>query len=75
LNNLKTTIGGILAALGIAGSQIPAIPEKYRWIPALLGAAGTVLLGATAKDFNTHSTVKEVEVATIEKKTAEAGGK
>ena len=71
MNNYLTTIGGILAAIGIAASQVPSIPEEYRWIPALLGAAGAVMLGGTAKDFNTHSTVKEVETATVEKKEAE----
>jgi hypothetical protein len=67
MNNIKTTIGGILAAIGIAGSQVPQVPEEYRWIFALLGAAGTGLIGLTAKDYNVHSTANEVQTATVEK--------
>lgn len=67
MENWKTTLGGILAAIGIAGSQVPAVPEKYRWPFAVAGAVGVALVGATAKDFTTHSTVKEVQKATVEK--------
>lgn len=68
MNNWKTTIGGIISAIGLAGSSVPGVPEEYRWIFAVLSAAGIILMGATAKDFNTHSTVAEVERATATKK-------
>ncbi len=74
MENWKTSLGGLLLAAGTASLGAP-IPEKYRWIPGVVSAIGGALLGMTAKDFNVHSTVKEVEVATVEKKIAEAGGK
>ncbi len=74
MESWKTTLGGILLALG-TGSLGAPIPEKYRWISGVLSAIGGALLGMTAKDFNVHSTVKEVEVATIEKRAAEVEGK
>jgi hypothetical protein len=64
LNNWKTTIGGILVALGMARSSIPV---KYQWIAELAGVAGGALVGLTAKDYDNHSTVKEVEKATVDK--------
>jgi len=66
MENWKTTIGGILLAIGTAGISVP-IPEKYKWIPGALAALGGALLGLTAKDFNNHSTLNEVEKATEEK--------
>jgi len=63
LKNWKTTLGGILAAVGFAATQV-AVPENYKWIFALLGAVGVALMGMTAKDFDNHSTIKEVEKAT-----------
>ncbi|MES2366794.1 MAG: hypothetical protein V4563_13010 [Pseudomonadota bacterium] len=74
MTNWKTTLGGLLLAIGTAALGAP-IPENYKWIPGVVSAIGGGLLGMTAKDFNTHSTVKEVEVATIEKRAAEAEGK
>ncbi len=71
MENWKTTLGGILLAVGAAALGAP-IPEQYKWIPGVVSAIGGGLLGFTAKDFNTHSTVKEVETATVEKKIAEA---
>jgi hypothetical protein len=66
MENWKTTLGGILLAIGTAALGAP-IPEKYRWIPGVLSAAGGALLGLTAKDYNVHSTAKEVQKATVEK--------
>ena len=68
LENWKTSLGGILAAIGIAGSQVLTVPEQYHWLFAVAGAIGAGLLGVTAKDFTTHSTAKEVEKATTVKK-------
>jgi hypothetical protein len=65
MNNWKTTLGGLLVALGMARSSIPA---KYQWIAELAGVAGGALVGMTAKDFDNHSTVQEVEKATVEAK-------
>ncbi len=67
MENWKTTLGGILLAIGTAALGAP-LPESYKWIPGVVSAIGGTLLGLTAKDFNTHSTVKEVETATIEKR-------
>ncbi len=71
MENWKTTLGGILLAIGTASLGAP-IPENYKWIPGVVSAIGGTLLGLTAKDFNTHSTVKEVEIATVEKKIADS---
>ena len=65
MQNWKTTLGGILLALGQLAPEL--LPSNYRWIPPLLSAVGGVVLGLGAKDFNTHSTEHEVKVATIEK--------
>jgi len=65
MNNWKTTLGGICAAIGVAGLQVPAVPDNWKWVFAVLAAAGPLLIGASAKDFNTHSTDKEVAKATL----------
>ena len=65
MENWKTTLGGILLAIGTAGLGAP-LPEKYRWIPGVLSSAGGALLGFTAKDYNVHSTKAEVDKATAE---------
>lgn len=67
MENWKTTIGGVLVALGIAGANVAAVPEEYRWLFAVAGALGAVFLGGTAKDYNTHSTAPEVKKATEQK--------
>lgn len=69
LQNWKTTAAGILSALGAALMLAP-LPEKYRWIPAFLSALAAGLIGVTAKDYNVHSTEKEVIAATVQKETA-----
>ena len=66
MENIKTTVGGILLAIGTGLLGAP-IPEKYKWIPGVISAIGGALLGLTAKDFNNHSTLNEVEKATEEK--------
>ncbi len=65
MENWKTSLGGLLLAAGTASLGAP-IPEKYRWIPGVVSAIGGALLGMTAKDFNVHSTTKEVQTATKE---------
>ncbi len=71
MENWKTTLGGLLLAVGTAALGAP-IPEKYRWAPGVVSALGGALLGMTAKDYNVHSTAKEVQIATVEKKLEEA---
>lgn len=66
MENWKTTLGGLLLAIGVGSSAAP-VPEKYAWIFKVIEAIGAALLGMTAKDFNNHSTAGEVEKATIEK--------
>ena len=59
MKNWKTTLGGILLALGSILPTLP-IPEEYKWLAQVLTAVGGVLLGASAKDFNVHSTYEEI---------------
>lgn len=70
MENWKTTVGGLLLAIGTASLGAP-IPEKYRWIPGVVSAIGGAMLGLVAKDFNTHSTADEVKTATVEKEITE----
>lgn len=56
-----------MAAIGLGASQVLTIPEDYKWIFATIGAIGLVVLGGGAKQFNVHSTVKEVTEATEQK--------
>ena len=72
--NWKTTIGGILAALGAALILVP-LPEEYKWVPAFLTALGGALVGITAKDFNVHSTETEVVNATVKEEVKDAAKK
>lgn len=62
LHNWKTSLGGILMAMGTIATQAP-IPPPYSWIPAVITAVGGALTGLSAKDFNVHSTLNEVEAA------------
>lgn len=64
MKNWITTVGGVLAAVGTIASQ--AVPAPYSWIPALIAAIGSAMIGGGAKDFNVHSTSDEVRTATAE---------
>jgi hypothetical protein len=64
MENWKTTLAGLLVALGQARSSMP---PKYQWIFELAGVAGGVLIGMAAKDYDNHSTSNEVAKATAEK--------
>jgi|KBSMisStaDraftv2_1062788.scaffolds.fasta_scaffold5205297_2 hypothetical protein len=59
-----TTLGGIMAAIGLVGTQVSEVPPDYKWVFVVLAAAGTLLTGASAKDARVHSTDDEVAVAT-----------
>jgi phage antirepressor YoqD-like protein len=50
MKNWKTTIGGLLAALGQAGLAVP--DPKVQGVSQVLAIAGTVLLGLAAKDYD-----------------------
>lgn len=65
MQNWKTSLGGLLVAIGMLGRSMP---EDFRPYCEFAGVVGAALLGMTAKDFNNHSTINEVEKATAEKK-------
>jgi phage antirepressor YoqD-like protein len=50
VKNWKTTIGGVLAALGQAGIAVQ--DPKVQAVAHVLVIAGTVLLGLAAKDYD-----------------------
>ena len=64
MTNWKTTLAGILLAIGTAGTQVPNVPDDFKWIFAVMASAGAIMLGLAAKDYTTHSTVDEVNKAT-----------
>lgn len=67
----KTTLGGILSAIGLAlVAAKDTLPAGFEWlsaIGALMGAVGVGFMGATAKDSTVHSTQTQVANATVEK--------
>ena len=65
MKNWLTALGGILSSLGLATQGATWIPPEYSWIPNVVAAIGAGLLGLAAKQKNVHSTVDEVEKATI----------
>ena len=71
LKNWKTTLGGLLAFLAsvplfVSSIQAWADHQPTNWRQALiaLAFAGAGIIGVSAKDSTTHSTVSEVSVAT-----------
>jgi hypothetical protein len=67
IESWKTTVGGVLAAFGAALVLVP-LPENWKWVPQFLTALGGALVGIAAKDYSTHSTMKQIQTATAEKK-------
>lgn len=65
--NWKTTLGGILAGAPaiITASGFEQSPHLNHWLN-LCSAVGMILLGASAKDWNTHSTTEEVAQSTVQ---------
>jgi hypothetical protein len=61
VENWKTTIGGIMTALGMIGMLAP---PPVRGVFIAIGTIGAALTGVSAKDFNTHSTQPQVDAAT-----------
>jgi len=71
IENWKTTLAGILAALGAALMLAP-LPDDWKWVPPFLSAFGAALIGMAAKDSTTHSTVAQiVKAAEVVKVEAE----
>jgi hypothetical protein len=46
----KTTIGGIVAAIGTALQAAAILPPPWGWLASLLTALGSIILGASAAD-------------------------
>ena len=69
LRNWKTSVGGILLGVPplIAAAGFVLTPAEQHW-SALCQGVGGFLLGLAAKDATTHSTVAQVQTATIEEK-------
>lgn len=67
IENWKTTVGGIMTALGMLGM---VLPPPVRGIFMIIGSIGAVMTGVNAKDFNTHSTQAQVDKATQQSKEA-----
>lgn len=65
MKNWKTTVGGILLSLGVIAASLP-LPDEYKWVAQALSAVGAAMLGISAKDYNTHSTIEEVHNSTKE---------
>ena len=62
MNNWKTTAAGILAAVAMAWGNYAGANTWQGYVSCL----GPVILGALAKDWNTHSTVTQVQTATVQ---------
>jgi hypothetical protein len=73
-SNWLTTLGGILGGLptiilGAAMASNFPLSNKEAFLLSIMGGIGTLLIGFTAKDFNTHST--NVQIAQSTAKVAE----
>ncbi len=63
LQNWKTTIGGLMAAVGAALALAP-LPDDWKWVPQFMTALGGALVGLAAKDSTTHSTAEQIAKST-----------
>ena len=66
MNNWKTTLAGLLVAIGYALQNYNGANSWQGYATALAFAA----LGALAKDFDTHSTHTQVQTATNQAQAA-----
>jgi hypothetical protein len=66
VNNWKTTAAGVLAAVAMAWANYSGANTWQGYLSCL----GPVVIGALAKDWNTHSTETQVQVATVQAKDA-----
>jgi hypothetical protein len=64
MNNWKTTLAGVIGALAMALANYSGANTWQGYVACLV----PVVLGALAKDFNTHSTVTQVQTATNQAK-------
>ena len=60
--NWKTTLAGLISAMAMAAANYSG-PNTWQGYVACLVPA---ILGALAKDFDTHSTATQVQVATVQ---------
>lgn len=65
MNNWMTTCGGFLAGIPsiVLGSGLPVSP-LWSHILYIAGGVGVLLIGLAAKDFNSHSTVAQIQEST-----------
>ena len=71
--NWMTTLAGFLAAFGVLLSQITD-PPWIKTVGLIAGAAGTALLGLTAKQYNVHGgTVSQATPPIVQEETLEKG--
>jgi hypothetical protein len=69
--NLAGIIGGIASLGAIAGTMAGYLPPKYAAIAVGIATTATAIGNLMSKDYDTHSTATEVQVATVEKEIAE----
>jgi hypothetical protein len=64
-SNWLTTIGGLLAGIPIIviNSGLMLAP-KWTQILSIIGGLGTLMIGLSAKDASTHSTMAEIQKST-----------
>lgn len=65
--NWKTTLGGVMAGVPalVTASGFEHTPHLDHWLN-LCSAVGMLLMGMSAKDWNTHSTESEVKTSTAQ---------
>jgi hypothetical protein len=64
--NWQTTVGGLLAGIpSIIIASGLMLTMKETQILAIISGVGTLLIGLAAKDSGTHSTIAQVQQATI----------
>lgn len=71
LTNWKTSVGGLLAAVPpvVVAAGFVLSPSKQHWLNLCQGI-GVLLLGLSAKDSTTHSTITQVNKASTDAKEA-----
>lgn len=68
--NWITTVGGLLAGIPvIVINSGLALTMRETQILSIVGGIGTLLIGLAAKDWNTHSTLSQVQESTVKAET------
>ena len=73
MKNWKTTLAGIVAAVFGFVAASPDLFARWPWLIALAKfatAGGLFALGGAAKDCTTHSTITQVDQASVKKEDA-----